>query len=137
MYHLTFIGNRTQSNFPRNAKIRRNSSKPAWTNAITSLLFVVSCDRVLGKEAQVVIPTKPCRKPCFAKESGKSCSETSNFIKDEHCNRKSHTSMHPRGMSQHPQWEDEAGLSLFYHLANNNTTQNWTKGFTKKMTHRT
>ena len=40
-------------------------------------------------------------------------------VKDEHGNCKSRTSMHPRithphgQMSQHPQWEDGAGLSLF------------------------
>ena len=37
---------------------------------------------------------------------------------DEHNNCTRHTSMYPRTMSrmsQHPQWEDGAGLSLLYH----------------------
>jgi hypothetical protein len=51
LMHLpTFIGNQQQSFFSTSVK-RRNTFKPAWTNAATSL----ACDGVLGKEAKVVL----------------------------------------------------------------------------------
>ena len=37
MHHPTFIGNWKPSFFPMSAKKGRNSSKPEWTNAVTSL----------------------------------------------------------------------------------------------------
>jgi hypothetical protein len=37
MHHPTFIGNWKPSFFPMSAKRGRNSSKPEWTNAVTSL----------------------------------------------------------------------------------------------------
>ena len=50
------------------------------------LPFVVSCDEVLGNEVKVVLQNLA---GSLAKKSGKSYSETSNFmksVKDEHCN---------------------------------------------------
>ena len=82
--------------------------------------FVVSCDGVLGKEAKVVLQNLAGR---LAKKSGKPYSETSNFMKSRMsiaivrathlCIRGSRTPT--SRMSQHPQWEDGAGLSLFYY----------------------
>ena len=81
--------------------------------------FVVSCDGLLGKEARSVLQNLAGR---LSKKSGKSFSETSNFMKSRMSIaivRATHLCI--RGsriptsrMSQHPQWEDGAGLSLFY-----------------------
>ena len=47
MHHPTFIGNRKQSFFPMNVKRRRKTSKPVWTNAVTSPpTFVLYCCRI-------------------------------------------------------------------------------------------
>ena len=82
--------------------------------------FVVSCDGMLGKEAKSVLQNLA---GSLSKKSGKSYSETSNFMKSRMSIaivRATHICI--RGsciptsrMSQHPQWEDAAGLSLFYH----------------------
>ena len=81
--------------------------------------LVVSCDGVLGNEAKVVLQNLA---GSLAKKSGKSYSETSNFMKSRMSIaivRATHLCI--RGsriptsrMSQHPQC-DGAGLSLFYH----------------------
>ena len=72
--------------------------------------FVVSCDGVLGNEAKVQLYYNPCRKPHQDIRKVRRITTMSR-------------------MRQHPQWEDESGLSLFNHWA---AIHNWTKAFTQK-----
>ena len=123
MHHPTFIGNRKQTLFPMNVKRRRNTSKPAWTNVITSLLYV-------GNTA----------KPCFPKRQT-SCSQGCALQLYE----ANHTSMFCIGgsriptsrMSQHPHVEDGFGLSMFYYQADNKHSSKLKNGLTQKIAKRT
>ena len=118
VHHTTLIGNRKQSFFPMSAK-RRNTSKPVWTTAVTSLplwFYVMEM-----KPRSVVLHSLT---GSLTKKSGTSYSETSyNLLeaKDERCKfvqathlciQRSRIPTISR-MSQHPQWEDGAGISLF------------------------
>ena len=86
--------------------------------------FVISCDGVLGNEAKVVLQH-------FADSP---IPKKHHEDKDEHCNCKSLTSMHLR--ITHPHYEPNeptspvgAGLSLFYHSADNKHISKLNKRF--------
>ncbi len=80
--------------------------------------FVVSCDGLLGKEAQAVLQNLASR---LSKKTGKSYSEACGFmrarisiaiVRATHlCIRGSR--IPTNRMSRHPQWEDGAGIGLF------------------------
>ena len=109
MHHTTLTGNFV----PMSVK-RRKTSKSAWTNAATSLpLRFHACDRVLGSQCST---TKPCREP--RQEIRKI--QFRNFTKSRMSIAIERGSSIPTSrMKQHHQWEDGAGLSLFYHETNN------------------
>ena len=106
MHHPTFIGNRKQSFSPRSAKRSRNTSKPVWTNAVTSPPLWFHLTEFLETKPRYRSTTKPCRKP--RQEIRKVLFRNFKLYKgeDEHCNCKSHTSLHP--MITHPHEPSEA-----------------------------
>ena len=63
MHHPTFIGNGTQSFFP----MISNTSKPAWTNAASSLplwFHVMECLKMKSRCNSTRIPCRKPRKEC-------------------------------------------------------------------------
>ena len=111
----TFIGNRKLSSFPMNANWRSNS-KPAWTNAGNSLIlgFVWWSS---WKWSQGPIPKL---QTSWRQRWALPLYEPHIYPRIKH-------PMSRR--SQHPQWEDWAGLSLFYHLEDNKHISIFNKRF--------
>ena len=141
MPHPTFIGNQKKSFFPICATRRRNTSKLACTNAITSLPLWFHVMECLEMKSRQHSTTKPCKR-ILAKKPGKSYSETSKFMKSRmSCVivRATHQCMHPR--ITHPHYEPNASPVGRWRPASacstikrtTNRSQTWAKVFKQQI----
>ena len=96
MDHPTFIGIRKQSFFPNGVERRRGTSNSAWTNAVTSPPLWFHVMEFLEMKRRCSSTTEPCRKPRPEIRTGQFRTFKLHEVKDERCNCRSDTSMHPR-----------------------------------------